>query len=286
MSAIAHLLSAKHTSASSGWAVVNGRRSRLSATDPPFAVGIGDPGDLWIHDLSRRVRTRLTFNPADDFSPIWSPDGTRLVFSSQRSGAGDLYAKLASGTGSDELLETSGNFKVPGSWSPDGRFIAYHDFPKGHPEIWTLSVSDRKKTPFLQGDFDKGHPDFSPNGRWLAYSSAESGRSEVYVQPFPGPGGKWQVSSAGGQMAEWRSDGRELFYLAADGKLMAVEVKAGNSFETGEPRALFAVRPKSSPDRQYLASRDGQRFLVNTPLGEQESPPITLVQNWTKPARP
>jgi dipeptidyl aminopeptidase/acylaminoacyl peptidase len=171
-------------------------------------------------------------------------------------------------------------FKVPHSWSPDGRVIAFHDFSQSNPDIWLLSVSDRKKTRLLEGDFDKGNPEFSPDGRWLAYMSTESGRSEVYVQPFPGPGGKWQVSSGGGEMAEWRSDGRELFYMSLDGKLMTVEVRAGSSFETGEPQVLFAVRPKSTPDRQYTASKDGQRFLVNIPSSGQESPPITLVQDW------
>ncbi|HVE65611.1 MAG TPA: protein kinase, partial [Thermoanaerobaculia bacterium] len=253
---------------------------RLASDGRRVAFGIGDPGDLWIHDLSRRVRTRLTFNPADDFAPIWSPDGTRIVFSSQRSGAGDLYWKLASGTGEEELLETSMRFKVPGSWSPDGRVVAFYDFSQGHPDIWLLSVSDRKKTRLMQGDFEKGNPEFSPDGRWLAYTSSESGRFEIYVQPFPGPGGKWQVSSGGGQTPEWRSDGRELFYMSLDGKLMSVDVRAGSSFETGEPRVLFAVRPKSSPERQFAASKDGQRFLVNVPSSGQQSPPITLVQDW------
>jgi eukaryotic-like serine/threonine-protein kinase len=258
---------------------------RLAPDGRRLTFGIGDPGDLWIHDLSRRVRSRLTFHPADDAAPIWSPDGTRIVFSSQRSGAGDMYSKLASGTGGEELIETSMNFKIPGSWSPDGRVIAFHDFSQSHPDIWLLSVPERKKTRLLEGDFDKGNPEFSPDGRWLAYTSTESGRPEIYVQPFPGPGGKWQVSSGGGQTSEWRSDGRELFYMSLDGKLMAVEVTAGGSFETEEPRVLFAVRAKSTPERQYTASKDGQRFLVNVPSSGQQSPPITLVQDWTAPLK-
>ena len=253
---------------------------RLAPDGRRLAVGINDPGDLWILDLTRRVRTRLTFHPADDYAPIWSPDGTRILFSSQRSGAGDMYSKLASGTGGEELVETSMKFKVPGSWSPDGRVIAFHDFSQSHPDIWLLSLSERKKTRLLEGDFDKGNPEFSPDGRWLAYTSTESGSPEIYVQPFPGPGGKWQVSSGGGQTAEWRSDGREIFYMSLDGKLMAVGVRAGSSFETEEPQVLFAVRAKSTPERQYTASKDGQQFLVNIPSSGQESPPITLVQDW------
>ncbi len=254
---------------------------RLAPDGRRLTFQIGDPGDVWIQDLSRRVRSRLTFNPADDSSPIWSPDGTRIVFSSQRSGAGDLYSKLASGTGGEELIETSMTFKIPGSWSPDGRVIAFHQSSQSRPDIWLLSVSERKKTRLLEGDFDKGSPEFSPDGRWLAYTSTESGRPEIYVQPFPGPGGKWQVSTGGGQTPEWRSDGREIFYQSLDGKLMAVEVRAGSSFETEEPQVLFTVRAKSDPTRQYAASRDGQRFLVNVPSSGQHSPPITLVQAWS-----
>ncbi|HEV8608686.1 MAG TPA: protein kinase [Thermoanaerobaculia bacterium] len=256
---------------------------RISPDGRRVAVGVGDPGDIWIYDVARRIRTRLTFAAADDFSSVWSPDGTRVAFSSVRSGAGDLYAKVASGTGADELLSSSKVFKVPNSWSPDGRYLAYFQgAPGSKADLWLLSISDRKASPLLQTEFDEVAAAFSPDGRWLAYASNESGRNEIYVQPFPGPGGKWQVSTAGGLHPRWRRDGKELFYITSDGKVMAVEVRAGAAFESGTPQALFATSLKNAPGPpSYDASADGQRFLLNRPIGEESSPPITLVQNWT-----
>jgi eukaryotic-like serine/threonine-protein kinase len=257
---------------------------RISPDGRRVAVGVGDPGDVWIYDVARRVRTRLTFAASDDFAPTWSPDGERVAFSSQRSGSGDLYAKSASGTGNDELLSSSKIFKVPNSWSPDGRYIAYIAFqgaPGSKADLWLLSLPDRRASPLLQTEFDEVAGVFSPEGRWLAYASNESGRFEVYVQPFPGPGGKWQVSTAGGNHPRWRRDEKELFYVAPDGKIMAVELRAGPAFEAGTPQPLFATLLKNMPGPPYDVSSDGQRILLNRPLGEESSPPITLVQNWT-----
>jgi Tol biopolymer transport system component len=255
---------------------------RISPDGRRVAVGIGDPGDIWIYDVARRIRTRLTFAAADDFSSVWSPDGTRVAFSSVRSGAGDLYAKVASGTGADELLSSSKVFKVPNSWSPDGRYLAYFaGAPGWKADLWLLSLPDRKASPLLQTEFDEVAAAFSPDGRWLAYASNESGRYEIYVQPFPGPGGKWQVSTAGGLHPRWRRDGKELFYITSDGKVMAVEVRAGAAFESGTLQALFATSLKNAlGPPSYDASADGQRFLLSRPIGEESSPPITLVQNW------
>ncbi len=257
---------------------------RIAPVGRRVAVGVGDPGDIWIYDVARRVRTRLTFAAADDYGSTWSPDGTRVAFSSQRSGGGDLYAKVAAGTGADELLVTSKDFKVPNDWSPDGRFLVYVTYqgaPGSKGDLWLLSLSDRKATPLVHTEFDEVEAAFSPDDNWFAYASNESGRFEVYVQPFPGPGGKWQVSTAGGVHARWRGDGRELFYLAPDGKIMSVEIRAGQAFEAGVPRALFATSLKSDPGPQYDVSSDGQRFLLNVPVGDESAPPVTLVQNWT-----
>jgi hypothetical protein len=258
---------------------------RISPNGRRVAVGIGDPGDIWIHDLARGVRTRITFEAADDYSPVWSPDGERVTFSSQRSGAGDLYAKVTSGTGKDELLTGSKLFKVPTGWSPDGGHLLYQVSAGSNArwDLWMLSFADLKTTPILQTEFEEGDAMFSPDGRWIAYVSNESGRYEVYVAPFPGPGGKWQVSTAGGSHPLWSRDGKELFYQALDGKLMAVPVKIGGSFESGVPKPLFAIRTKSSPGRNFDVSGDGRRFLVNAPVGQEKmsSPPIVLLQNWT-----
>ncbi|MBN1491019.1 MAG: PD40 domain-containing protein [Phycisphaerae bacterium] len=141
---------------------------------------------------------------------------------------------------------------------------------------------ERKPVPFVNTSFDEGNGQFSPDGRWVAYQSNESGRDEVYVQPFPGPGGKWQVSTGGGVMARWRPDGRELFYIASDGKLMAAPIQvAGQSLEAGAPVALFLTRNMGEKRTQYAVTRDGQRFLINIPVEESTASPIIIVTNWT-----
>lgn len=255
---------------------------RLSHDGRRVAFGQGDPGDLWLEDLSRHVTTRLTFDPSDENSPAWSPDDARIFFMSQRSGGGDIYQKAASGTGADELLFSSSALKNPTSASPDGRYLLFDALnPKTKWDVEALSLPDRKVTPFLHSEFDENEGDFSPDGHWIAYASNESGRYEVYVQPFPGPGGKWQVSTAGGVTPVWRRDGKELFYVAPDRKLMAVAVRTGAAFEPETARPLFEARIRNDPSRHYDASADGQRFLLNMPLGEETSPPITLIQNWT-----
>ena len=256
---------------------------RISPDGRRVAVVIGDPGDIWIYDVSRPARTRLTFAPGSDNAPTWSPDGRRVAFSSQRSGSGDLYARAASGTGADELLSSSKVVKVANSWSPDGRYLVYTAVPEApgsKADLWLLSVADRKASPLARTEFDEVAGAFSSDGRWLAYASNESGRFEIYVKTFPELGGNWQVSTAGGIEPRWRRDGKELFYLTTDGKVMAVEVHTDGAFEVGTPQALFVTPFKNASGWRYDVTPDGQRFLVNRPVDE-ESSPITLVQNWT-----
>jgi Tol biopolymer transport system component len=256
---------------------------RISPDGRRVAVVIGDPGDIWIYDVSRPARTRLTFAPGSDNAPTWSPDGRRVAFSSQRSGSGDLYARAASGTGADELLSSSKVVKVANSWSPDGRYLVYTAVPEApgsKANLWLLSVADRKASPLVRTESDEVAGAFSSDGRWLAYASNESGRFEIYVKTFPELGGNWQVSTAGGIEPRWRRDGKELFYLSSDGKVMAVEVQSDGAFEIGTPQALFATPLKNASGWRYDVTPDGQRFLVNRPVDE-ESSPITLVQNWT-----
>ncbi len=260
----------------------DGKRVALDITDPQTGNM-----DIWIYDLSRGIPTRFTFDPAEDTTPIWSPDGSRIVWGSNRSKVRDLYQKDSSGAGSEEVLFRSGSAKFSTDWSPDGRFILHRVVdPKTNLELWVLPVAgDGKPIPFIKATFGVDHGQFSPEGRWVAYSSNESGKWEVFVIPFPGPGGKWQVSTAGGSEPRWRRDGKELFYLAPDGKLMAVEVKEGPTFEAGAARPLFQTRRRehvSSTDLfSYDVSADGQRFLVNTDVGEVTSSPLTVVLNWT-----
>jgi hypothetical protein len=263
---------------------------RLSHDGRRVAVDISDPqtgrADIWIYDLARRVSTRFTFGPANNLFPIWSPDDSRIVFCSDRKGNFDLYQKAASGAGSDELLFSSvTSTKFPTDWSQDGRLIAFQAIDaksKTGWDLWVFSVSDRKVTSFLSTPFAETRSQFSPDGRWMAYVSDESGKQEVYLQPVPGPAGKWQISTAGGTHPVWSRNGKEIFYIAADNKLMAVEIKADPGFDAGTPRALFETHLKGAPAlRRYDVSPDGQRFLMNTLVGDAKANPITLVQNWT-----
>ncbi len=260
---------------------------RISHDGRRVLFAIGDPGDLWLEDMARHVSTRLTFDPSDENFPIWSPDDSRIVFMSRRTGGGDLYGKASSGSGSEELLFSSPLGKAPRSFSPDGRLLLFTSLnPKTKYDFDVLSLPDRKVTPFLHTEFDEFHGEFSPDGRFVAYASNESGRLEIYVQPFPGPGGKWQMSTTGGTAPVWRRDGKELFYLAPDHKLMAVAVRTGTTLEAEAPQPLFEARIREDPDRHFDVSADGQRFLIVTPLGDDSTPPITLIQNWTVLLRP
>ena len=242
--------------------------------------------DLWLFDLLQRgVPSRFTTDPANDADPLWSPDGSSIVFSSSREGVFNLYQKAASGVGSEEVLLKSSEDKVPDDWSADGRFIVYETLnQKTKSDLWVLPMSgDRQPFPFLQTEFNEQQAQFSPDGKWIAYTSDESGASEVYVQTFPASGGKWRVSTGGGVQPRWRRDGRELFYIAADQKLMAVDVKLGATFEAGVPKVLFGTRVPTLRNfrNHYAVSADGQRFLINSTIEETSSTPISVVVNWT-----
>ena len=262
----------------------------LSPSGDRLAFVIADPrvgrADIWLRDLARGVSSRFTFDPADDVSPLWSPDGTTIVFSSNRNGSQfDLYMKTTAGGGQEQLLLGSPELKFAHSWSRDGRYIAFQSRgTKTGWDIWILPISgDRKPTLFLQSPFNEQRPAFSPDGRWLAYQSNESGRAEIYVQAFPGPGGKWQVSTAGGTEPTWRADSKELFYGAPDQNLMAVDIEPGETFAAGVPHALFQARvqPIANVRNHYLPAADGQRFLLLAPLGRESIVPTTVVVNWS-----
>ena len=251
--------------------------------------------DIWLFDIARGFGTRFTFDPSDELASVWSPDGSRVVFNARRKGHLDLYQKASNGAGIDEELLADGLDKHPHDWSPDGRFILFVvSAPKTGFDLWVLPLfGDRKPFPFTQTRFNEGLGQFSPDGRWIAYASNESGRDEVYVAPFQGRApdaaaargasdGKWQVSTAGGSAPRWRGDGKEIFYLggSALNKLMAAAVNGqGSAFEVGAVRPLFDTRPRW-PRWVYVVSPDGQRFLVNTLVEEAAAAPITLVVNW------
>jgi Tol biopolymer transport system component len=243
----------------------------------------GGRADIWIRDLTRGVSSRFTFGAADEIGSTWSPDETRIVFSDNRTGSFDLYEKAATGQGEEKLLVHSDENKFASDWSRDGKYIAYANQSKDTGfDIYILpTFGDRKPTPFLKTSFNELWPVFSPDGRYIAYQSNESGRQEVYVQSFPGPGGKWQVSTAGGVEPKWRVDGKEIVYRAPDQNLMAVDVKAGDTFQAGVPKALFPARTAPGIARnRYAAAPDFQRFLIVAPLKRESMTPTTVVLNW------
>ena len=204
---------------------------------------------------------------------------------SGRKGAINLYQKPSNGAGSEELLVESPQVKTANDWSADGRFILYESVdPKTGSDLWVLPLDeDRKPRVFLKTEFDERDGQFSPDGRWVAYRSDESGRLETYVRPFPGPGAQWQVSTAGGIAPRWRPDGKELYYIAPDGRLMAVPIGVqGATLEPGTPAPLFQTRIFGGG--QYDVALDG-RFLINVTTGDAITSPITLIQNW-KPSQP
>ena len=265
---------------------------RLSPDEKRLAVSRLDPqtgsADIWLIDLARNNPSRFTFDPANETAPVWSPDGSRIVFASNREGVANMYQRLSNGTGNDELLLKSAQPTGPYDWSQDGKFILFGMISsKTGSDIWLLPLfGDQKPTPFIETEFVETQPRFSPDDRWVAYTSNESGTYQVYVQSFPTSGGKWQVSTGGGAQPQWRRDGRELFYLAPDRKIMAVEVNgAGPTFVAGVPKPLFDVHvstifPGAGGATYYEVTGDGQRFLVNTIAGDPTPVPLTVVLNW------
>jgi eukaryotic-like serine/threonine-protein kinase len=243
---------------------------------------LGTRRAIWLYEFARGVSTRLTFDTVDGYAPVWSPDGSRIVFLSGRT----LYQKVSSGAGNEEVLLKSNNAIGLSDWSRDGRFLLYsEEDPKTGWDLWVLPLDgDRKPMPYLRTAFPETQGVFSPDARWVAYRSAESGSSEIYVRPFPASsGGKWMVSKGGGSQPRWRRDGKELFYVSPDGTLMSVDVTASPAFRPGVPRSLFQTNMRSSTNLfRYDVTADGQRFLINasTAATAASSAPITVVFNW------
>jgi dipeptidyl aminopeptidase/acylaminoacyl peptidase len=249
-------------------------------------------GDVWLLDLLRGGMTRATFDADLDSNPVWSPDGVRIAFGAVRAGVYDLYVKPSNGSGAEERLVESPNNKAPQDWSKDGRWLIYYELnPVTGRELWALNMTSPGRPPRVVANTPANEllAQFSPDGRWVAYQTNESGRFEVVVKPFPDGSGKWQVSTTGGVAPRWRADGRELYFLARDAAMMAVPVTAaGTSFEAGAPVTLFPTRivnggTVTQNRAQYAVARDG-RFLINQPVGDPAAAPITLILNWRPPA--
>jgi Tol biopolymer transport system component/predicted Ser/Thr protein kinase len=246
---------------------------------------IQNNSDIWLIDIVRNGLTRLTFDAAVEVAPLWSPDRTRIAFSSTKKGPYNLYLKPASGAGAEELvLETPDNTFAQ-DWSSNGQFILYGEAdPKTGRDLWALPLTgtDRKPISIAKTAFEELNGQFSPDVHWVAYETNESGRFEIFVQPFPVANGKWQVSTGGGTQPRWRADGKELYFVAPEGKLMAASITTIPAFAAGTPVPLFPVTlpPGLGANRQeYAVARDG-RFLVNQPVESSAIPPITLILNW------
>ena len=255
--------------------------------------------DIWMTDVARGTHGRFTFDPALDRFPVWSPDGSRLIFSSTRGDVENMYVKNSDGTGSEELLLKSSLAKNPTDWSEDGRYLLFSVIdPNTKSDLWVLSdpgaKGEPKAQPFLATPFAETQGQFSPGKkgpRWVAYTAFDTGRPEVYVQGFAdgGPaGGKFQISTNGGVQPRWRRDGKELFYISSDTRLMAVDVSIGPQFEHSNPKPLFQTRMFGGAvptGIRYSPAPDGQRFLINSQAAEEGAVPLTVVLNWTAAAK-
>jgi Tol biopolymer transport system component len=248
--------------------------------------------DLWLRDLTRGAEQRFTTDASLNLAPIWSPNGDRIVFNSNRGGGVyNLYQKATGGTGEEERLLTTENTKTPNQWS-HGKFIVYSERdPTTKRDIWVLPMRGKapsKPIPFLRSQFDEIFGQLSPDSRWMAYTSDKSGHREVYVRPFPGGEFQRQISIGGGEQPRWRADGKELFFVSADGRMMAVAVKMATvpkaSLEPEVPQPLFEVHLAQTSTRfafEYDVTADGKRFLLATNNnGSVSAPPLTAVVNW------
>jgi eukaryotic-like serine/threonine-protein kinase len=266
----------------------------LSPDEKKVAVTRSDPQtgtapDIWLIDLERGTQIRLTTDPSPDGFPSWSPSGDRVIFLSTRNRATSIYQKPSNGASPEQPLVSSAELKYNPQWSPDGQSIIYSQVnTKTNSDLYLLSLGGgREPTPLLQTTFIEGQARFSPNGRWIAYISNETGQFQVYVDSFPATGAKLAISIGGGSQPQWRADGTELYYYTPDRKLMAVEVNGnGPTFKVGEPRPLFEIRvfaiDQSFPGNgYYTVTHDGKRFLVSSGPEAPNRQQINVVVNWT-----
>ena len=266
----------------------------LSPDDTRIAFDRPGPSstDVWLMDLGRRIESRFTFQSPNNNVAVWSPGGRLVAFATNQGVLAsqnqaislDIYQRPSNASAPDEpLLKLNAPpIMFPSDWSADGRFLTYYRTdPKTQRDEWVLPLfGDRKPFALLHSEFNEYQGQFSPDSQWIAYVSDESGGPQVYVQSFPTLTGKVQISAAGGTQPRWNHNGKELFYLARDRKLIAVAVKTGPTFEVSAPHALFGTSLNADALRQtYSVSSDGQRFLLNTPL-DTASSPLTVVLNW------
>ena len=258
----------------------DGTRAAVSELDP------GTGRDIWIFDLARGIPTRFTSDPADEFASVWSPDGSQIIFNSRRKGHLDLYRKASSGAGVEQALLVDNADKSPMSWSSDGQFLLFNtgnvSSVGNQVDLWVLPLaSERKPFPVLNSAFNEIRGGFSPDGRWIAYTSDESGQTEIYVTPFPSLEGKWRISTAGGNWPRWSRDGKEIFFLSADStQLMAAQVDGQRTqFVVGKIETLFEASWRLGARYPYDVAPDGRIFAA-TQVEQPTPAPITVVVNW------
>jgi Tol biopolymer transport system component len=256
----------------------DGRRLAVDRSDP-----VSGQGDIWIYDLQRNAPTRLTFQPENESGPAWSPDDRFIFYHRGNQGRSSVDRMAAGGTGTAEALVESVDNKRLTHVSGDGRWILF-DLVAGstRTDIWLYSVADRKARPWMATPFNERGAELSPDGAWIAYQSDESGQDEIYVRRFPESDRKWLLTTAGGSMPAWRGDSREIFYLAPDGKMMAVTVTPAESFESATPVPLFEANVRIHPNRQFDITPDGTRFLLNR-VDRAPVEPLTLITHWSPP---
>ena len=254
----------------------DGRRLATNRIDPASGAS-----NIWIFDMAGGGGTRFTFSQSVNHYPVWSPDGSRMAFDTNRNGPADIFMKSLEGSGEERSVLASDVSQSPTDWSPDGSTLVFERLdPRTKYDLWRLSLkAGATPEPIVRSDSSETDGRISPDGKWLAYASNESGTWEVYVTAFPGPGGRWQVSNGGGVQPVWSRTGKEIFFLAADRKLMAAPCVTGPTFEVGAPKALFQTLARYTGNVAYDVAPDG-RFLVNTVVGAGAAPPITVVTNW------
>jgi eukaryotic-like serine/threonine-protein kinase len=258
---------------------------RLAPDGQRLAVTIGGANDqVWAYHLARRTLTPLTFT-WDNHVEAWTPDGKRIVFRSDRAGEWNFYWQTADGSGPVERLTDSPNAQGSGSWSPDGRLFTFHEISSSsvRRDLWLMTLASPNTTlrRLTKTPFSQEQPAFSPDGHWLAYVSTESGRSEVFVQPFPGLSEKWQISTDGGTTPVWDPHGRELFYQNGR-NLMAVAIRTQPRFLAGTPHLLFEGSYVTGDWHDYDVAPDGRFIMIQTGDPDAPRPQIALVQNWSE----
>jgi Tol biopolymer transport system component len=250
-----------------------GRRVAVTLVD-----GASGNEDVWVFDIERGTKTRVSFGEAPDKNPVWSPDGTRIAYQSASTGNGDIYVRSSSGSGAETLLYSSEALDDPESWSHDGKYIFFNKVESNKTDLWLLEVETGEARPVITGEFEEGWGYLSPDGKWLAYLSNESGPWQAYVVRFPDvSNGRWQISTETADwLIGWRDDGRVFYYMDAEGYIVRVELDTGDTLEAGTPEKLF----RAESNMTWSSFGDGKSFVVGRSPEKLEATPITMVVDW------